>query len=67
MKATFLERKLHAIELLSQLENENLLTVIEQLLRDCVQLDVSNVPYEVLEEELEEEDIIELWKWRYEA
>ncbi len=67
MKTTFLERKLQAIELLAQVENENLLSLIEQLLWDWAYLEVGKLSVETLEEELTEEDILAIWKERYEA
>jgi|GEM_PF-1932768 len=41
MKATFLERKLHTIELVAKLEHEGLLSIIESLLQRSALLDGS--------------------------
>lgn len=42
MTATFAERKLHTIELLAKLEDEELLQLIEQLLKEDYKGDWSN-------------------------
>ncbi len=67
MKASFLERKLQAIELLAQVDNDKLLTLVEQLLWDWAYLEVGALPIEFKEEEQEEDELIEVWKGRYEA
>lgn len=68
MKATFLERKLHTIELLTKLEHEGLLSVIERLLQKSAVLDGSIWSGNYLEEEDEwGDDIIEIQSGLYEA
>ncbi|MBK7869507.1 MAG: hypothetical protein IPJ74_01905 [Saprospiraceae bacterium] len=70
MKATFLERKLHTIELLSKLENEGLLSMIEQLLHKSALLDgsvwSSGMPEEE-EDEWDDEEILIIRDGLYEA
>lgn len=68
MKATFLERKLHTIELLAKLEHEGLLSVIEGLLQKGALLDGSIWSGNYTEEEDEwSEDIVEIQPGLYEA
>lgn len=68
MKATFLERKLHTIELLTKLEHEGLLAVIERLLQKSALLDGSVWSGNYLEEEDEwSDDIVEIQSGLYEA
>jgi hypothetical protein len=68
MKATFLERKLHTIELLTKLEHEGLLAVIESLLQKSALLDGSIWSGNYLEEEDEwGDDIVEIQSGLYEA
>jgi len=67
MKTSFLERKLQAIELLAQVDNDKLLTLVEQLLWDWAYLEVGALPIEFKDEEQEEDELLEVWKGRYEA
>ncbi len=67
MKATFLERKLQAIELLAQVDNDNLLTLIEQLLWDWANLEIERLSMGLPEDEFGENDLPEIWSGRYEA
>ena len=68
MKATFLERKLHTIELLTKLEHEGLLSIIESLLQKSALLDGSIWAGEMPEEEDEwDSDFIEIHPGLYEA
>jgi hypothetical protein len=67
MKTSFLERKLQAIELLAQVDNDKLLTLVEQLLWDWAYLEVGALPIEFKDEEQEEDELFEVWKGRYEA
>lgn len=67
MKTTFLERKLQAIELLAQVDNDKLLTLVEQLLWDWAYLEVGALPIEIKDEEADEGDFLEIWKGKYEA
>lgn len=69
MKATFLERKLHTIEMLTKLEHEGLLSIIEHLLQKSTLLDGSVWSGQLSEEEEEDwdDDIIEIHPGLYEA
>lgn len=68
MKATFLERKLHTIEMLTKLEHEGLLSIIENLLQKSTLLDGSIWSGQLQEEEDDwDDDIIEIHPGLYEA
>lgn len=68
MKATFLERKLHTIEMLTKLEHEGLLSIIENLLQKSTLLDGSIWSGRLQEEEDDwDDDIIEIHPGLYEA
>ncbi|MFN7115498.1 MAG: hypothetical protein ACK4TA_01785 [Saprospiraceae bacterium] len=68
MKTNFQERKLHTIELLSKLEHEGLLAIIENLLQKSAFLDGSIRTGSLLEEEEDwDGDIVEIHPGLYEA
>lgn len=68
MKATFLERKLQTIELLTKLEHEGLLSIIENLLQKSALLDGSIRSGQMPEDDEEWEDsFIEIHPGLYEA
>ncbi len=67
MKATFLERKIHTIELLTKLEHEGLLSLIENLLHKSALLDGSVWSSGLVEEEDSDDDFLEMRVGLYEA
>lgn len=67
MKVTFQERKLQTIELLAKLDNEGVLSIIEQLLQKSALFDGSVWSNGFMDDDEIEEEILEIRGGLYEA